>query len=225
MANYRAMQKDIPEEFLWYTFECLCIAGLVLERGEMEKNPMSQWTPIVHRDLKVSNVFLGLPNRRHFSRYPVPKVGDFGLAAYLPDGKLTAKEAFGTPANYPIEHDPRWMAQMEVDWPMTPKTNVWGIANIVASLLIQREGFADLKDPTKQQEPEFTESQEARFSSELLQLIRHCMRYDPNKRPELAEVLKSMLDRRTGLRDEPENSKRWNEVALDEGAIDIVRLF
>lgn len=34
----------IPEQFLWYVFECMCIAGLVLEHGEMEKDPMGDST-------------------------------------------------------------------------------------------------------------------------------------------------------------------------------------
>lgn len=81
----------------------MCIAGLVLEHGEMEKNPMGDWTSIAHRDLKLSNVFLSLPSDTHHCCYPVPKLGDFGLAIFLPGGELSGQGLRGTSDNMPIE--------------------------------------------------------------------------------------------------------------------------
>jgi len=115
----------IPEQFLWYVFECLCIAGLVLEHGEMEKNPMNNWTPIVHRDMKVSNIFLGLPNEERYCRYPVPKLGDFGLALYLPGGEVMDHDLQGTKGNMPVEQNAWFMLEHDVAWPLSSKANVW----------------------------------------------------------------------------------------------------
>jgi len=70
----------MPEPFLWYVFECLCIVGLLLERGAMERNPIRDWKTIVHRDVRTQNVFLAMPDEHRFCLYPTPKVGDFGLA-------------------------------------------------------------------------------------------------------------------------------------------------
>lgn len=47
-----------PEPFLWHLFECLAEAAVLLEHGELTPNPTSDWKLIVHRDLKLSNVFL-----------------------------------------------------------------------------------------------------------------------------------------------------------------------
>lgn len=49
----------IPEPFIWHTFECLATAGLLLECGELNADPISAWDLVVHRDFKLANVFLG----------------------------------------------------------------------------------------------------------------------------------------------------------------------
>ena len=234
MTNYNVMEDEdgefmiIPERFLWYMLECLCIAGLLLERGELEQNPMSDWKPIVHRDLKVSNVFLGLPIEGNFCRYPVPKIGDFGLAAYLTNGELFPQGEFGTPANYPIEHSPDWLRDMNFDpkeWPMTSKANVWGIANIVASLAIRTEGFKELEDLRECQEPTFRQEEKDAYSAELLELLCDCMSFDPKARPDLVQVLSTTLGMNASIRDEPAVSDAWSDCELHRRAIDMVRQF
>jgi serine/threonine protein kinase len=79
----------VPEPFLWHVFESLCIAGLLLERGVVEHNPMRHWRTIVHRDLRPANIFFGIPDKHRYSRYPTPKIGDFGLAVYAPPSNYT----------------------------------------------------------------------------------------------------------------------------------------
>lgn len=217
---------SIPERFLWYTLECLCIAGLLFERGEMEQNPMSDWDSIVHRDLKLSNVFLGLPSEQSFCRYPVPKIGDFGLAAYLTDGEMFPVEVVGTHGNYPIEHNPDWMPALKMkpaDWPMTSKANVWGFANIVASLVIGAEGFDYLGDLRVHHEPTFEQPATDEYSDRLLQLLRNCMSLRPDQRPDLVEVLRIAVGVNALHRDEPADSDNWTHHELDEQAIDVVR--
>lgn len=207
--------------------ECMCIAGLLFERGELEQNPMSDWKPIVHRDLKLSNVFLGLPVEGNFCRYPVPKIGDFGLAAYLTNGELFSKGEFGTPGNYPIEQSPDCMEDMKIDprWPMTSKTNVWGIANVVASLAIRTEGFEELEDLTECQEPTFHEDEKAAYSPDLLNLLCDCMSFNPKQRPDFVQVLSTTLGVNASLRNEPAASDKWSDCNLDKRTIDMVRQY
>lgn len=47
--GYSGVRTYVPEPFLWYCFECLAIAGLLMERGELERNVVSDWITIVHR--------------------------------------------------------------------------------------------------------------------------------------------------------------------------------
>jgi hypothetical protein len=72
----------VPEPFMWYVFDTLVDAGLVLEQGGTENLPPPEeksWLEIVHRDLKPDNVFLEVPGRG-YPRYPMSKLADFGLA-------------------------------------------------------------------------------------------------------------------------------------------------
>lgn len=223
----------MPEQFIWYMFECLCIVGLLLERGEIDKNPMSDWIPIVHRDLKLSNVFLSLPNDKHYSRYPVPKVGDFGLALHVPDGGRNDHGTFGTPGNLPIEQDAELTRQRGLNWPLTTKANVWGVGNIIASLITLQEGFSDMKfadidkaakdGHTYKDEPRFSESEEKEYSKELLDLVFDCMRFDPNERFNFAQVLRIIRTQAGLLRDEPPDSDAWVGGELERDTIDMVR--
>lgn len=54
VSNLRTEDLTAPEPFLWFLLECLCIVGLLLERGEVIRNPMSDWKTIIHRDIKLS---------------------------------------------------------------------------------------------------------------------------------------------------------------------------
>jgi serine/threonine protein kinase len=96
----------MPEPFIWHVFECLCTAGLLLDGGAAERNPM--WKTVVNRDLRPINIFLALSDAHRFRRYPIPKIGDFGLAVYaLPsdfDGDISEEyEPQGPDCNVPPE--------------------------------------------------------------------------------------------------------------------------
>jgi serine/threonine protein kinase len=217
----------VPEQFLWYVFECLCIAGLVLEHGEMERNPMGNWTSIAHRDMKLSNVFLSLPSETKYRCYPVPKLGDFGLAIFLPGGQASDQDVRGTPDNMPVEQDPWAMNNHGVSWPITSKTNVWGIANIVASLLTQKEGFGDWDRFQKYKEAVWYDGELAMYSDELRKAIEECIRFDPNDRPDLTHVLNNIRARRMHPEDvslpiAPAYSPVWSKHRIDAEILDLV---
>lgn len=119
------------EPFLWHVFECLCTAGLLLDRGAAERNPM--WKTIVHRDLRPVNIFLASPDANRFRRYPTPKIGDFGLAVYAPpsdfDGDIEDEyDAQGPEGNIPPEqrYDSMRASRMKERWLLSSKSNVWG---------------------------------------------------------------------------------------------------
>jgi serine/threonine protein kinase len=226
MEKHLARGRGVPEQFLWYLFECLCITGLLLEHGNSENAPVANWTPIVHRDMKMSNVFLGLPSETRYRNYSMPKLGDFGLAVHLPGGELSYRETYGTDGNMPIEQM-RWkmplMDNGALSWPLTAKANVWGVGNIVASLIIQKEGFKEFGDFKEQREPFFDALQADRYSKELRDLITDCMRFDPNQRPDLTRVL---ADIRTHKLDYlpilAASSWLWNDHAINQEILDVV---
>jgi serine/threonine protein kinase len=159
----------------------------------------------------------------------VPKIGDFGLAITLPDGKLTDDDdldTFGTDANMPIEQIRSLMSQMDggtLSWPLTSKVNVWGVANVVASLVIQKEGFQEFYDFKERREPFFNATQENRYSQELRNLITDCMRFDPNRRPDLTRVLANIRTHRfASLPSASATSWVWNNNKIAQEMLDLV---
>jgi len=63
----------LPEPFLWHTFECLAMAGQLMRSGDLEDNPFIAWDPIVHRDYKLGNVFIGAATKDRYCYYPTLK--------------------------------------------------------------------------------------------------------------------------------------------------------
>lgn len=222
-------KSTVPEPFVWHISECLTIVGLLLERGEMERNPLSDWKPIVHRDLKLDNVFLDQPSKTRFCRYPTPKVGDFGPAVYAPTDTPRVSEYYntaGTPDNFPVEQHRTLSSRV-----VSSKSNVWGVGNIAGSLIWQTVGYDNLNfgsQPGGLSEPSFNDFQTRSYSEELRALILHCMRYDQDDRPDFPTLLRMIrkarragLDR--GLGDEPFDGGRWTADSLLTGIKDIVR--
>lgn len=90
----RPSRTHAPEPFLWHLFECLAKVAMLMEYGEPERNPMSEWEPIVHRDLKLGNLFFSAPDASNFCKYPTPKVGDWGAALLSSHGPIRATDSF-----------------------------------------------------------------------------------------------------------------------------------
>lgn len=214
-------KKSVPEPFIWHFFECLAIAGLLMERGELQRNPTSTWQTIVHRDIKLGNVFLDRSSNSKYRRYPTPKLGDFGAAVYLsPDTPRKAEDYnyAGTPDCHPVEQIPHINSGRTV----SSKSNVWAVASAAASMIWGTEGFNGLNYGQEEggvSEPSFDDSKYERFSDELRNLILHCMRYDQDDRPDFTTLLRMIRDARksgldAGLRDEPASSDKWTPHLL-----------
>jgi hypothetical protein len=105
---------------------------------------------------------------------------------------------------------------------VSSKSNVWGIANIVASLIWKTAGHNDLNYGQRSggvSEPEFNYDQIASYSLELLDLIGDCMRYNQDDRPDFPTLLRSIRSAKEagkhhGLENELFESDRWMADSL-----------
>lgn len=88
--------KWIPEPFIWYLAEALATVGLLMLLGELDWNPVSSRTPMLHRDLKVENILLSDPQSSTYCKFPTPKVCDFGNATYLRPEEVHNRQRDGT---------------------------------------------------------------------------------------------------------------------------------
>ncbi|KAF1346493.1 kinase-like domain-containing protein [Delphinella strobiligena] len=72
----------IPEPFCWYMLHRLAEALAVMANPGHIIEDYPDWSDpqVIHHDIKLDNVFLGVPDPNSFPLYPVPKIGDFGSA-------------------------------------------------------------------------------------------------------------------------------------------------
>lgn len=80
VEKYRKDDSFLPQPLLWRIFECLVESGLIMERGGISDDARPTWSEIVHRDLKPANIFLDRESDVTWPKYPIPKLGDYGLA-------------------------------------------------------------------------------------------------------------------------------------------------
>lgn len=190
----------VPEPFIWSTFLSLVMAGLLMERGSLEKNPddpqQQNWPVIVHRDLKLDNIFMGVPATDRFRMYPQAKIADFGLSLMVPPNDprpIHSLFCHGTPEHAPPEQhvaltDRHTGALVR----QSTQSNVWGIGIILHSMLAGENGpvanndtWFDWTDPSRREPPEFDQTARGFYSAELRNLVLACLRFDAEDRPTL----------------------------------------
>ncbi|SMR43790.1 unnamed protein product [Zymoseptoria tritici ST99CH_3D1] len=222
-----------PEPFAWYTFWTLAIAGILMERGALTKDgpAHSNWSTIVHRDIKLSNVFLGPASTTHFCCYPEPKLGDFGFSILLSPEDTRTAESFnrsGTPNTRAPEQDQLLFTRRGRMKKLSSKTNVFGIGMTIWSLIRQQEGFdmesTDWSDPNKLElKPELDATARNFYSKDLINLIDRCVEFNDEDRPTMDELLCEIdsftggdgpVDHAKGLRFAAADDRIWKDYKL-----------
>nr|OQO23851.1 hypothetical protein B0A51_08250 [Rachicladosporium sp. CCFEE 5018] len=184
MQHYAARGRPVPEPAVWAVLWALTEAFLVLDQGH-PTTPVPGWQPIVHRDVKLGNIMLGgyplddddetLP----FRLYPVPKLGDFGMAIREDANTPTIAEyQTGTNGYQPPDQ------QIGCPWPLTSKTNVFGLGVTVMALMCletHRAPGAWTNWRTRKSLP--TTPNWNHYSVELRKLVTKCVSKKPWLRP------------------------------------------
>ncbi|SMQ45199.1 unnamed protein product [Zymoseptoria tritici ST99CH_3D7] len=233
LFNYVVEQrkKYHPEAFLWSIFEDLVVAGLLFERGGLDSGAVAPgWALIVHRDIKMGNIFLGTSDRTTFQGYPTAKIGDFGAACFIADDDARQFEEFdndnfGTEtAKAPEQFGEELFGRPNKKYKMSSETNIWAIGNAMWSLVNKTEGDDQLAGGFREdyQTPAaFTEDVRTRYSSTLLDLIRSCIRYLPENRATLDDLRSAIQSATTpgsndladGLRNAPKTDPGFKTTA------------
>jgi serine/threonine protein kinase len=82
-GSFGTYHRNLPisEPALWSIFDNLVDACLLLQYGNLtENNPDPDWTPIVHRNISLDNIWLTKQlEGGHFPSYPRAVHGDFGI--------------------------------------------------------------------------------------------------------------------------------------------------
>ncbi|KAK5134615.1 hypothetical protein LTR08_006271 [Meristemomyces frigidus] len=191
----------LPEDFIWHAFISLATSGQLMETGNHNPRATSiaAWDQIIHRDYKLDNVFLSLPSGDKYSGYPMLKLGDFGLATMLPENDSSDPEDLDVPVGSAFCRAPE---QIDHDWGKhSSKSNVWGVGNIIWSLIALENGYEGL-DWEDEEElrgvalqprlpmPPFNPEQRNQYSAKLLELTSQCLAVDQSERPTFRQLLR-----------------------------------
>ncbi|KAI1344719.1 kinase-like domain-containing protein [Xylariaceae sp. FL0016] len=148
----------IPESFIWHCFTGLADALGYLQTGKSHIAPAlathdtSNWTSLVHRDIKPDNVFIRSRDSLGSTKPFYVLLSDFGLMA--PEEKITDPQQMvsgfgqcGTPEFYAPElcFDPiPTLKQMNRQRrPHSPRSDVWAVAAVMFGMC-QRDELAFL---------------------------------------------------------------------------------
>lgn len=117
------------EGFMWSVFDQLASALAFLHEGIDKTHPLGRdhWKTIVHRDIKMENVFVSTLGSKHDLSGIALKLGDFGMAAYYNPLDPNPLRLIGTTHTWPPE----------VIWEtrkLSPASDVWGAGAILHEL-------------------------------------------------------------------------------------------
>lgn len=203
--NSQQPDRYIPEPAIWYIFNSLIKAGLTMEQVSVDEDDPTgaqNLGEVVHLDIKPHNIFLGDYPRNdpkfpsdNFAIYPTCKLGDFGMSTYRHLAKHRTKSYIGrgTAGFFAPEQRLEYHAKERPH--LNAKTNVWGVGCTVMALMnldfsagaLQfREARMNELDPLLV--PAFTPAAISEYSGQLRHLVRSCVQYRQDDRPDFATL-------------------------------------
>ncbi|KAI5361921.1 Putative serine/threonine-protein kinase, active [Septoria linicola] len=211
LDRYTAADLSIPEPMLWYIFHKLAEQCLIMQRGSHIAQTAA-WLEIVHRDIKLDNIFIDVPTPGFFPAYPTPKLADFGFAFETHKNDLNNPIWYWQAGTYPYMA-PEQVVQLRRDkkivvipesppcepaaelQPMLAYTNIWAIGMCMLQLVSPQRIRSDeqlLYEDEQPAEHAIAEWSKSAYSKALLDLIEECMRFWPKERITPEELLKEI---------------------------------
>ncbi|KJX98807.1 hypothetical protein TI39_contig390g00007 [Zymoseptoria brevis] len=196
-AEGRPVASRIPAPVLWCVFEALISAVCFMTAGSLPMHAEAPgWQPILHRDIKTDNVFLGHSHGSIWPGMPMPKLGDFGLTLEIDDE--TALKGSGTDKYMAPErrnfNDPSMVEALQ-DPVLCTSSDIWSVGRVMYSLMnLQRQNapvVSELITHPKTGEQWYNiEDRDfyAMTGPTLLRLVEHCLAIEPMGRPEPAQL-------------------------------------
>ena len=163
----RGPSKFCEEQIIdWFTQICLAVKYLHDRK-------------IIHRDIKPGNIFL--------DKKGVVKLGDFGLAKYLPNTQAFAKTATGSPYYLPPEICKGEQYNMSAD--------IWSLGCVLYELCALKRPFSgtNIRDIMASIVHIHSPRIPMVYSKELSDIVASMLQKDPSKRPSINQLLQIPL--------------------------------
>lgn len=202
-GHFAYENEAIPEPAIWSIFNDLVDAGLLLQFGGVEEEDrLMEWEPIVHRDLKLENVWLDYGDGSRFPSYPVARVGDFGVSIMTDEDDPVNPTMYNDGSGTVCWRAPEQILYLDrttlVPIPerlmqLGHATNVWGIGAIIMRLMNRQPNPAGPKYiGGKPETPNFN-ARGREYSKPLRELVEKCVQFKPEDRPNLRDVRVQIL--------------------------------
>jgi serine/threonine protein kinase len=191
------VEYRIPTPMLWCIFEALVSAVCLMHPGTLPIHQQGSkvWTPILHRDIKPDNIFLGAAHEKIWPGMPMLKLGDFGLAVEIDRRKPPGTS--GT-QSYTAHERRKPNHPMFLEALRTPATatssDIWSVGRVMHSLMnLHRQNTFDLVEQKGM--PVYTAGVKAFYRAnapDLLEMVEECLIIEPMQRPEAAVLWKDI---------------------------------
>lgn len=201
----------IINRLLWSIFEGLAVALCFAHQGRLPNTVQVQppCVPVLHRDIKPTNIFLAGQDATAWRALPKTKLADWGVLIQLsnPDATLTYAGTSGWKA-------PECYENRETDYaehmPGLPSADIWSVGRVMLALAnLERPKVPDTR--FGQPQPTFFAGVRTLIPLRMAQIIEHCLQELPSNRPSChqlwtaiqTEVAVPVAGNDTSMRDAP----------------------
>lgn len=206
-------KRPIPEAYIWWVFTCLANALVQMDCRVQNRSGarVERDEVIAMIDMKPGNVMMDHTRGKHYPVYPKPLLSDFGSAHIL------YKEDPKNVKGFKVACTRRWRAPEMSQWdyelrmwlqgvekPLHSWTNVWQAGRIIECMMRLQKSLNHERDsiicmeesPIKDRDPPRIDGfPNFRYSQDLIDLVWHCQRLDPEQRPTPSELLELIKQR------------------------------
>ncbi|KAK6497125.1 hypothetical protein TWF506_004600 [Arthrobotrys conoides] len=182
LAKYVSRRTFMPEAFLWQMTIDVSRALLFLNRGITKRNMEGRprWTPMVHNDIKMNNIFVKPRPDGWNNVYPLFVLGDFGLCSFEGEAAFPSCPPFMSPQRINSFYKP------------TPAVHKDDIYSLGTTLFVLANGyfpFEDLGTPDGIQNYDKRVDHRNPYRNAFCKLVNRCTSRDPATRPTARELI------------------------------------
>ncbi|KAF3283181.1 hypothetical protein TWF970_001160 [Orbilia oligospora] len=186
LGKYVTRRTFMPEGFLWQMTIDVSRALLFLNRGITKRNMQGRpgWTPMVHNDIKMNNIFVKPRPDGWNNIYPLFVLGDFGLSSF--EGQ----------AAYPS--CPPFMSLQRVNsfYKPTPAVHKDDIYSLGTTLFVLSNGYFPFEvSDAPERELNYDKRIDHRnpYRNGFCKLMNRCTSRNPDTRPTAREMIGEMI--------------------------------